>query len=78
MSDINERKPLLKVEHLEQYFKFGINVTDEQDTVCDKSLVRTNKSYDFNIPSYEEMGKDMKKWVDEHADLYPVLKERMA
>ena len=44
---INERKPLLKVEHLEQYFKFGINVTDEQDTVCDKSLVRTNKSYDL-------------------------------
>ena len=67
---------LLKL--FEKYFNFGISVVDETETVCDKSLVRTSKSYDFGIPSYEEMVKNMKKWVDEHADLYPVLKERMA
>ena len=36
----------------------------------EKTLVRTNKSFDFNIPSYKEMVYEMKKWVDDHSDLY--------
>lgn len=61
----------------EKYFHFGITVIDDNTKKSDKSLVRTSKSYDFKIPSYEQMVKDMRAWVDAHPDLYTDLKERM-
>lgn len=61
----------------EKYFHFGITVVDDDTKKSDKSLVRTDKSHDFNIPSYEEMVKNMRAWVDKHPDLYAELKERM-
>lgn len=61
----------------EKYFHFGITVVDDDTKKSDKSLVRTNKSHDFKIPSYEQMVKDMRTWVDAHPDIYADLKERM-
>ena len=61
----------------EKYFHFGITVVDDDTKKSDKSLVRTNKSHDFKIPSYEQMVKDMRAWVDAHPDIYADLKERM-
>ncbi len=61
----------------EKYFHFGINVIDDDTKKSDKSLVRTDKSYDFKIPSYEKMVKNMREWVDAHPNLYTELKERM-
>lgn len=61
----------------EKYFNFGITVVDDDSKKSDKSLVRTDKSHDFKVPSYEKMVKNMRKWVDSHLDLYTILKERM-
>ena len=38
----------------------------------DKTLIsmRTNE-FSFKVPNYEEMVIDMKKWVDQHPDMYP-------
>lgn len=60
-----------------KYFKFDITVIDNNQIKSDKSLIRTEKSFDFHIPDYETMIKQMKTWVDEHIELYPKLKERM-
>ena len=69
------KSDLLKL--FEKYFHFGIQVVDKNDKVSDKSLIRTTKSYDFNIPSYETMIKNMHEWVVSHKELYPELIERM-
>ncbi len=61
----------------EKYFNFGINIIDDNNVKSNKSLIRTSKSYDFNVPSYEEMIKKMRAWVDSHSNLYKTLKERM-
>lgn len=61
----------------EKYFHFGTTIVDDDSYRSDKSLVRTSKSHDFNIPSYEEMVKNMRAWVDAHPDVYKDLKERM-
>lgn len=61
----------------EKYFKFGIIVEPNDRFVSDKSLVRTNQSYDFKIPNYETMVKNMREWVVKHPNLYPDLIKRM-
>ena len=60
-----------------KYFKPSINVVDDESYVCNKSLVLAENDYKFNIPSYEEMVKEMKEWVLENKDLYPNLISKM-
>jgi dTDP-4-dehydrorhamnose reductase len=36
----------------------------------DKSLIRTNYSFDYSVPSYEKMIKEMKQWIRDHKELY--------
>lgn len=60
-----------------KYFNFDITVIDDASVKSDKSLVRTSRSYDFNVPDYETMVKEMHTWVDQHPELYPTLKERI-
>jgi len=38
----------------------------------DKSLVNTRTDFSFIVPPYSQMVEDMKKWVDEHKDIYPI------
>ena len=61
----------------EKYFHFGITIIDDDSRKSDKSLIRTSKSHDFNIPDYEKMIQDMRTWVDAHPNIYQNLKERM-
>ncbi len=61
----------------EKYFKFNLNLVKDSSYKSDKSLVRTDKSYDFHIPDYETMVKQMYKWVMNHQDIYKTLIERM-
>ncbi len=51
-------------------FNKDIVINKNDSVVSEKTLVRTSKSFDFNIPSYKEMVYEMKKWVDDHSDLY--------
>ena len=39
--------------------------------VADKSLRRTNYSFDYHIPDYETMVKEMANWMYQHKTLYP-------
>jgi dTDP-4-dehydrorhamnose reductase len=37
----------------------------------DKSLVNTRKDFDFTVPGYSDMVKEMGIWIKEHKELYP-------
>lgn len=38
---------------------------------ADKSLIRTNFEFDYTIPDYETMVREMADWMKEHRSLYP-------
>ena len=61
------------LELFKKYFGKEIEIDKNDKVVSEKTLIRTKKSYDFNIPSYEEMIKEMSLWVQNHSDLYPTL-----
>lgn len=37
----------------------------------DKSLVNNRTDFSFQVPSYEQMVKEMKVWIEVHKDIYP-------
>ena len=60
-----------------KYFNKDIVINHNPDVKSKKTLIRTNKSFDFGIPSYEDMIKDMREWVLNHKEVYPDLIEKM-
>ena len=55
-----------------QYFKNNKIEILLNDTVSiDKSLINNRKDFSFVVPSYENMIKEMKEWIDIHKNLYP-------
>ena len=60
-----------------KYFNKDIVINHNPDVESKKTLIRTNKSFDFGIPSYEDMIKDMREWVLNHKEVYPDLIEKM-
>ena len=60
-----------------KYFNKDIVINHNPDVESKKTLIRTNKSFDFGIPSYEDMIKDMREWVLNHKKVYPDLIEKM-
>lgn len=56
-----------------KYFDKEIVINHNPDVVSKKTLVRTDASHDFGIPSYEKMIKEMREWVIEHKGIYPDL-----
>ena len=57
-------------------FKKNVNINENPNIVSEKTLVRTDKSFDFEVPSYEQMVTEMKDWVINHQDLYPQLMKK--
>jgi len=57
-------------------FNKNIVVNENPNVVSEKTLVRTEKSFDFNVPTYEQMVEEMKDWVLNHQDLYPEIFEQ--
>lgn len=55
---------------IKKVFNKDINISKNEKVSSKKTLIRTNKSFDFEIPSYEKMIEDMKEWIDIHKDLY--------
>ena len=51
------------------HFNKDIDIEPKSDYVSNKSLVRTT-DFDFEVPSYDEMVKEMSEWVTEHSELY--------
>ena len=55
-----------------KYFRNSEMVINKIDGVdANKSLKRTNYEFDFVIPDYETMIKEMYDWVKSHKDMYP-------
>lgn len=61
------------LELFKKYFQKDIEITASDQVESKKTLVRTDESYDFGIPSYEQMIADMKVWVENHAEMYPLI-----
>ncbi len=59
-----------------KYYPTDVNIIDNPNKQCDKSLVASTK-FNFEIPSYDEMIKNMREWTDAHTELYPLLRERI-
>lgn len=47
-----------------------IEIESYDGYVVDKSLIRTNTEFDYSVPTYLVMIKDMKNWIDNHPNLY--------
>lgn len=67
------KKDLLEL--FKKFFEKDINIENDDTISCEKTLVRTKISYDFNVPTYENMICEMKDWVLNHKDLYPLIFE---
>ena len=52
-----------------KYFNKDITINAKSDFVSDKSVMRTT-DFDFQVPSYDQMVKEMSEWVTNHEDLY--------
>jgi dTDP-4-dehydrorhamnose reductase len=52
-----------------KHFNKDIIIHPKSDYVSDKSLKRTT-DFDFKVPSYEQMVKEMSEWVTKHEALY--------
>ena len=66
---------LLKVKRLKVDTLSYKTISANADVESEKTLIRTALSYDFNIPSYETMIKEMRDWVLAHKELYPLIFE---
>lgn len=52
-----------------KHFNKDITINRKSDYVSDKSLKRTT-DFDFGIPSYDQMVKEMADWVNKHESIY--------
>ncbi len=49
-----------------------IEIKQKDDFICDKSLIRTRyEGFEYIIPGYEQMIKELGEWIREHKSLYP-------
>lgn len=51
--------------------KDKIIINKNETVVVDKSLRRTNFDFDYAVPSYEQMIKEMSEWIYQHKEMYP-------
>ena len=42
-----------------------------QGIVADKTLIRTNDDFNYKIPDYDVMLRDLAEWIKNHKSLYP-------
>lgn len=66
-------KKINKYELLLLFRKYtgkNIDIKEDGSYVSDKSLVNNRKDFDFNIPGYEEIIKEMCEWIKRHKEKY--------
>lgn len=54
----------------DEFKKSDITIEKDNTTVCDKSLVTIKKDFNYKVPSYETMIKEMSIWINENKGLY--------
>ena len=73
-NDFIPKKDLLEL--FKKHFDKDIEIKENDKVVSEKTLVRTDSSFPFQIPSYDEMVAEMREWTDKHQELYPNLYSR--
>lgn len=63
---------LLRIFNIQ--FERGLEIDPIEVKKVDKSLLNTRTDFQFKVPSYEEMIKDMYEWIVSHQDIYPHYK----
>jgi len=58
------------LELFKKHFRKDITITRKSDYASDKSIVCTT-DFDFQVPSYDQMVKEMSEWVSSHEGIYP-------
>ena len=58
-------------------FEKDIEIVNNDQISSEKTLIRTDKSYNFEIPSYEQMIIEMKEWILNHQSFYTNLINEM-
>ncbi len=53
-----------------EVFNAGLKIVPYDGYKVDKSLVNTRKDFSFKVKNYVEMVQEMKKWINEHKELY--------
>lgn len=48
----------------------SVQINEDASVVIDKTLIRTNFAFLEKVPSYEQMVKEMAKWIKNHRSLY--------
>ena len=48
-----------------------VKINPVAGVVADKTLIRTNNDFDFQIPDYDTMVREMAEWMRNHRKLYP-------
>lgn len=68
-------KAISKYDLLKLFNKYlrnnSIEINPVEGVNADKSLKRTKFEFDYLIPDYETMVKEMAEWIKNHKDLYP-------
>lgn len=54
-----------------EHFNKDIAINLKSDVVSDKSVIRTT-DFDFKVPTYDQMIKEMADWVTNHEELYSI------
>jgi len=48
----------------------NIEIQRFEDFVLDKSLINTRTDFDYKVPDYETMIKEMREWMENHKEFY--------
>lgn len=48
----------------------SVQIKSKSDYKIDKSLKNTRSDFQYTVPSYEEMAKEMKNWMEVHKSMY--------
>lgn len=68
-SNISKYKLLQLFNHYLRHDELKINPVE--GIIADKTLVRTNHDFDYQIPDYDTMIREMAEWIFVHKELYP-------
>lgn len=71
-SNISKYELLKLFNHYLRNDELVINPVD--GIVADKTLVRTNHEFNYQIPDYDTMVREMAEWMKAHKELYPHYK----
>ncbi len=63
------KSDLLRI--INEVFNLKLNISSSSEYKVDKSLVNSNKSIDYRVPSYQIMIEEMYKWIRKNNVLYP-------